>query len=250
MAATSATRDAANRDEFAAMVSATLGQQPEVLTGDEEAELSFAGAAAELPGRGLAVGDVLVVDIGGGSTELVVGVAGGRAPVILGRVSVDIGSVRVTERVLIGDPPTADQIAAARSWVNREITGALDLLPLDRVGTFVAVAGTATTVAAAALRLPGYDPEVLHLARLPGAELTRAGLGLLGMTRAHRAGLGFMHPGRVDVIGAGALILAAVVGGVADRAGPGRGDHLGTRHPGRAGPLPALNLAGSGHSWG
>ena len=219
MAATSATRDAVNRDEFTAMVTRTLGQEPEVISGAEEAELSFAGAVAGLRARGPVAGDVLVVDIGGGSTELVVGTPTGPDPVIRGRLSEDIGSVRVTERVLSGDPPTREQISAARAWVEPVVAGALDRLPLAGVGTFVAVSGTATTVAAAALRLPLYQPEVLDLARIGLAELGRAGQALLGMTRAHRAVLGFMHPGRVDVIGAGALILGAVASGVADRTG-------------------------------
>lgn len=217
MAATSATRDAVNRDEFTAMVTRTLGQEPEVISGAQEAELSFTGAVAGLIARGPVAGDVLVVDIGGGSTELVVGTPTGGDPLIRGRISEDIGSVRVTERVLAGDPPTREQISAARAWIEPVVAGALDRLPLAGVRTFVAVSGTATTVAAAALRLPLYQPEVLDLARIGLAELDRAGQKLLGMPRAHRAALGFMHPGRVDVIGAGALILGAVAAGVADR---------------------------------
>lgn len=219
MAATSATRDATNRDEFISMVTHTLGQEPEVISGAEEAELSFAGAISALTAHGPVDGDVVVVDIGGGSTELVVGTSAGRDSLIRGRVSENIGSVRLTERVLAGDPPTPEQIATARAWVGPVVAAALDRLPLAGVHTFVAVSGTATTVAAAALRLPLYRPEVLDLARVGLLELSRAGQQLLAMTRAHRAALGFMHPGRVDVIGAGALILDAVATGLADRTG-------------------------------
>ena len=213
MAATSATRDAANRDEFVAMVRSTLREDPEVISGEGEAELSFLGAVGDLPGETHAI---LVADIGGGSTELVVG---SHHAGVLGRISLDVGCVRLTERVLRGDPPPATQVLAAREWVRPLLTQALDGIPLADVRTFVAVSGTATTIAAAVLRLPVYDPALIHLSRIGFADIRRVGAELLAQTRAHRASLGYMHPGRVDVIGAGAMILAELVDLVGRRTG-------------------------------
>ena len=213
MAATSATRDAANRDDFVAMVRATLGQDPEVISGEEEAELSFIGAVADLSG---ATHAILVADIGGGSTELVVG---SHHAGVQGRISLDVGCVRLTERVLRGDPPSSAELSAARDWVRPLLIQALDALPLDDVRTFVPVSGTATTVAAAVLRLPVYDPQVIHLSRIGFADIRRVAAELLGANRAHRAALGYMHPGRVDVIGAGALILSEMVDLIGRRTG-------------------------------
>ncbi len=202
MAATSATRDAENRDEFVAMVANTLGQEPEVISGTEEAELSLRGAVGDLlPDRG----PFLVADIGGGSTELVVG-----GSEVLGRCSLDIGCVRITERILHSDPPSADESAAARRWAQEALAAGLAQLPLARARRFVAVSGTATTVAAAAMALPAYDPVRIHLSAISDDALHATAKRLLTATRAHRAGLGYMHPGRVDVIGGGALILAVL----------------------------------------
>ena len=230
MAATSATRDAENRDDFVRMVHETLGQAPEVITGDEEAELSLRGAVGDLlPDRG----PFLVADIGGGSTELVVGsgpvgsgpvgsgpVEGGPVKsdsvesdsetVILGRISLDIGCVRMTERVLRSDPPTVEEVRAARVWARAALAGGLASVPISQAKRFVAVSGTATTVAAAALRLPSYDPDKIHLSRIAAPALHHAADDLLHQTRAHRAALGYMHPGRVDVIGGGALVLSTL----------------------------------------
>ncbi|GGL87179.1 Ppx/GppA phosphatase family protein [Nakamurella endophytica] len=220
MAATSATRDAQNRTDFVAMVRGVLGQDPEVITGAEEAELSFRGAVGDLlPDRG----PFLVADIGGGSTELVVGRlradAGGDGPAVevTGRASLDIGCVRMTERVLRGDPPTPDEVAAARTWARETLASGLDGLPLAGVHRFVAVSGTATTVAAAALRLPRYDADRIHLSRIPVADVHRVAADLLRQPRAQRAVHGYMHPGRVDVIGSGALILSTLTDLVAAR---------------------------------
>ena len=218
MAATSATRDATNRADFVAMVRSTLGQEPEVITGVEEAALSFRGAVGDLDAS---TGPFLVVDIGGGSTEMVVGsVTDGRID-ISGEVSLDIGCVRITERVLRSDPPTPAERREAADWARTVLGAGLDQLPVRTIRRLVPVSGTATTVAAAALRLPTYDPDRIHLARIPSARVHQVADTLLGATRAHRAALGYMHPGRVDVIGGGALVLSTLVSLVQERVGPG-----------------------------
>jgi exopolyphosphatase/guanosine-5'-triphosphate,3'-diphosphate pyrophosphatase len=204
MVATSATRDAENRDDFRAMVVATLGQAPEVITGDEEAALSYAGAVRSLP---VTKSPTLVVDIGGGSTEFILGDANHATT----QRSVDIGCVRMTERHLTDDPPTAQQIAAAEEDVRNAIALVRETVPVDDAATLVGVAGTVTTVAGIALDLPEYDSDRIH-----GTVLTRQTVGevahrLLGMRRTERAALPVMHPGRVDVIGGGALILRVIV---------------------------------------
>ncbi len=223
MAATSATRDAANRSEFVAMVRSTLGQDPEVITGEEEAELSFRGAVGDLDP---ASGPFLVVDIGGGSTEMVVGsVVDGRIR-IAGQLSLDIGCVRLTERILHGDPPTSAEREEANLLTRSMLREGLDRLPLRAVRRLIPVSGTATTVAAAALRLPFYDPRRIHLATIGSRRVRDVAAMLLAANRAHRAALGYMHPGRVDVIGAGALILSNLVTLVAERVGPGFNDEI------------------------
>lgn len=203
LVATSASRDADNRDEFGAMVVTALGIEPEVVSGAEEAALSFAGAT-----RGLDPADApfLVMDIGGGSTELVLG--GDR---VLAARSVDIGCVRLTERHLHGDPPTAVEIAAAEADIEAGIAAIRRDVPVEQARTAVGLAGSVTTVAAVALGLASYDSSRIHLTRLPAAVVAETASRLLTMTRADRAALPVMHPGRVDVIGAGALILATLV---------------------------------------
>lgn len=214
MVATSATRDAGNRADFVEMVRSTLGQDPEVITGDEEAELTFAGAVGDLDP---ASGPFLVVDIGGGSTELVIGERVGASNRLAGGISLDIGCVRITERILRGDPPSSTERDQARRWARQILADGLDRLPVHRVRRLIPVSGTATTVAAAALRLPTYDPARIHLAELPIDRVHAVANTLLGATRAHRAALGYMHPGRVDVIGGGALILSVMIELVAAR---------------------------------
>jgi len=204
MVATSATRDAANAAEFTGMVRDTLGVPPEVISGDEEAHLSFAGAVAGLPPS--AAPPYLVVDIGGGSTEFVYGVA---APQVAR--SVDIGCVRMTERHLPGDPPTPAQVAAATVDIEAWVDEALRAVGGRDAGTLIGLAGSVTTVPALALGLPAYDPEAIHHARISAVDVATVTAGLLGMTRAERAALPVMHPGRADVIGAGALILRIVM---------------------------------------
>lgn len=214
MVVTSAGRDAANRDEFVAMVRQTLGQDPEVISGMQEAELTFRGSVGDLAP---AAGPFLVVDIGGGSTELVVGTVTGGEPVIDRAVSLDIGSVRITERLLKSDPPTAVELAAARHWAWDEITRGLNDVGLGSVRTMVAVSGSACTVAAAALGLATRDPARVHLARISVAAVSSTAAFLIYATRAHRAVLPYLHPGRVDVIGGGALLLDTIARMVAAR---------------------------------
>ncbi|GAB3487274.1 Ppx/GppA phosphatase family protein [Nocardiopsis coralliicola] len=217
MAATSATRDAANRQEFIDGVREILGVEPEVVTGEEEAELSFIGATAELeadPEAGRR--PFLVVDIGGGSTEFVLGYTGADAAeaadsAVRAAVSVDIGCVRMTERHLADDPPSAEQIAAAERDIDAALDAAEAQVPLREAGTVVCVAGTATTVAGMSLGLPAYDSEAIHLTRVGADRADRIARDLLAMPHAERAEIGVMHPGRVDVIGAGALVLDRVL---------------------------------------
>lgn len=214
MAATSATRDAANRSDFVDMVRSTLGQEPEVVSGNEEAELSFRGAVGDLDAD---TGPFLVIDIGGGSTEMVVGTADGGRVEIAGALSLDIGCVRITERLLHSDPPTPAERVAATQWARSTLAGGLDRLPIERVRRVVPVSGTATTVAAAALKLTRYDPERIHLSQVPFRRVHEVADFLLRANRSHRAALGYMHPGRVDVIGGGALILSTLVSLLAER---------------------------------
>lgn len=204
MVATSATRDARNRSELAAGVRAVLGVDPEVVSGDEEAVLSYAGATRELAAF---PSPYLVIDIGGGSTEFVLGDAAGPWA---GR-SVDIGCVRLTERHLHSDPPTPAQAAALVTDVDTALDAVCSTVALDRAATLVAVAGTATTIAGIALDLPTYDAERIHLSMVTAAQVAQVSDRLLAMTHEERAGLPVMHPGRADVITAGALVLRSVV---------------------------------------
>jgi exopolyphosphatase/guanosine-5'-triphosphate,3'-diphosphate pyrophosphatase len=216
MVATSATRDSANADEFHAMVTATLGVAPEVVSGDEEARLSFTGAVRGLPAD--AVPPYLVVDIGGGSTEFVTGSStvetgqtGETAGAVDAAISVDIGCVRMTERHLPGDPPTPAQVAGATADISQAVDLALDRVRGRDAATLIGLAGSVTTVAAIALGLPRYDPQRSHHARVSYEEVTKVTADLLGMTRAQRLALPVMHPGRADVIGAGALVLQVIM---------------------------------------
>lgn len=204
MVATSATRDAANREVFFEMTRAELGTvvpgaQAEVITGDEEARLSFTGAIGELSDE---AGPFVVVDLGGGSTELVFGDADG----VQAAYSADIGCVRITERCLPGNPPTAEQVAAAREFATERLAAAFAEVPVERAHTWVGVAGTMTTLAAIALDLPEYDSARVHLTSLTLDQVREVGDRLLAMDHDQRAALGPMHPGRVDVIGGGAVI--------------------------------------------
>ncbi|GAB2946878.1 exopolyphosphatase [Nonomuraea fastidiosa] len=213
--ATSATRDAANRQDFVTGVRKIFGVEPEVITGAEEAELSFTGATRGLsrlsPETEVARGSLapyLVVDIGGGSTEFVVGSVHAE-----GALSVDIGCVRLTERHLrdAGDPPKAEALEA----VVADIEAALDRVeaevPVRKAKTLVGLAGSVTTVSGIAQELPSYDPARIHHSRLSAEQVHEVTRRLLAMTHEERARIPVMHPGRVDVIGAGALILDRIV---------------------------------------
>jgi exopolyphosphatase/guanosine-5'-triphosphate,3'-diphosphate pyrophosphatase len=197
--ATSASRDVSNRAQFVDGVIARMGVAPEVIEGTEEAELSYEGATRSLSG---VIAPALVVDIGGGSTEFVLGEQS---------VSVNIGCVRMTERHLHSDPPTEAEIDLVRADLAEAMRRAGESVDLRAAGTLVGVAGTVTTVAARALGLDSYDPEILHGAIIEREPLERAIADLAAMTRAERAALPYMHPGRVDIIGGGALVLGAVV---------------------------------------
>jgi exopolyphosphatase/guanosine-5'-triphosphate,3'-diphosphate pyrophosphatase len=203
--ATSASRDVSNRDAFFGGVQARIRTEPEVITGTEEAALSFTGAVRGLPSEAVAL-PALVVDIGGGSTEFVLGSSGPEES-----VSVDIGCVRMTERHLHGDPPTADQITAARADIEAAVALAGRSVPFERATSFVGLAGTVTTVAAMAMDLPIYDPSVLHGSVISVEDVSRVAAALLGMSRAERAALPYMHPGRVDIIGGGAMVLESAM---------------------------------------
>ncbi len=219
MVATSATRDAGNRDDFFAMTAELLGgivdgAVAEVITGDEEARLSFVGAIGELDA---ADGPFLVTDLGGGSTELVLGdgPTPGRAAQVHAAYSADIGCVRLTERTLHSDPPTSAEVAAGRDFITERLAPALAAVPIEQARTWVGVAGTMTTLSALGQGLDSYDPERIHLSRIDFDKLDQVCGSLVSMTRADRAELGPMHPGRVDVIGGGSLVtseLARIVG--------------------------------------
>jgi exopolyphosphatase/guanosine-5'-triphosphate,3'-diphosphate pyrophosphatase len=216
MVATSATRDAANREEFFAMVRRILGTDAEVITGDEEARLSFTGAVG---GLDPADGPFLIVDVGGGSTEVVLGDWDGvRADVTAAR-SVDIGCVRITERHLRGDPPTAGEVSAAEQFAAQTLEQAFAEVPVDKARTWVGVAGTVTTLSAIAQQLRAYDPERIHLSRLSLQQVRATAEHLLGSTHQQRAANPVIHPGRVDVIAGGALIVRVVAEELHSRAG-------------------------------
>ncbi|MFI1101132.1 exopolyphosphatase [Streptomyces melanogenes] len=200
--ATSASRDAENRDEFVRGVLDILGVEPEVITGDQEAEFSFTGATKELH----ADGDYLVVDIGGGSTEFVVGSRQVRAA-----RSVDVGCVRMTERHHPGDPATPEQIAAIRADVETALDLAERTVPLREPRTLVGLAGSVTTVAAIALDLKAYDSAAIHHSRISYEQVRAVTERLLASTHEERTAIPVLHPGRIDVIAAGALVLLAVM---------------------------------------
>jgi exopolyphosphatase/guanosine-5'-triphosphate,3'-diphosphate pyrophosphatase len=201
--ATSATRDAQNSEIFTKPVTEILGVEPEVIEGTEEARLSFLGATAGLS-RELA--PFLVVDIGGGSTEFVLG-----ADDVEHAVSVNIGCVRMTERHYSQDPPSSEEIAGARADINRAIDRAEKEVPIQSAKTIIAVAGTATTVAAAALDLPSYDRFAIHGVRVSVERTEEISAWFLSLNKDERAALGYMHPGRVEVIAAGSLVLAEIM---------------------------------------
>lgn len=201
--ATSATRDASNRDLFTNGVKKILGVEVEVIPGEQEATLSFIGATKELSQSD---GPFLVVDIGGGSTEFVFG-----SEKVEFAKSVNIGCVRMSERHLNLQPPTMAQIAEAITDIDLAITQAAKVVPISQAKSLVAVAGTATTVAAAALKLAEYDRYLIHLSRISAPSVHQVAAMFQSMNKDQIAALGYMHPGRVDVITAGALVLSRIM---------------------------------------
>ena len=201
--ATSATRDASNRDLFTNGVKKILGVEVEVIPGEQEAALSFIGATKELSQSD---GPFLVVDIGGGSTEFVFG-----SEKVEFAKSVNIGCVRMSERHLNLQPPTMAQIAEAITDIDLAITQAAKVVPISQAKSLVAVAGTATTVAAAALKLAEYDRYLIHLSRISAPSVHQVAAMFQSMNKDQIASLGYMHPGRVDVITAGALVLSRIM---------------------------------------
>ncbi|WP_415952563.1 exopolyphosphatase [Streptomyces sp. KLOTTS4A1] len=205
--ATSASRDAENRDDFVRGVVDILGVEPEVITGEQEAAFSFTGATAELQLGGAHPQHCLVVDVGGGSTEFVLG--GERVEAAR---SVDIGCVRLTERhQLTGEPLTEEQIAAVRADIDKALDEAAETVPLTEAHTLVGLAGTVTTLAGIALGLPEYDSAAIHRSVLSYEQVRTVTHRLIHATHDERAAIGVMHPGRVDVICAGALIVLAIM---------------------------------------
>ncbi|MDA3648067.1 Ppx/GppA family phosphatase [Saccharopolyspora indica] len=216
MVATSATRDAANREDFFAMVRDTLGVDAEVISGDEEARLSFTGAVGDLDPLD---GPFVVTDVGGGSTEVVVGTWDGVRADIAAAHSADVGCVRLTERCLHTDPPTDEEVREAEKVARQVLDEAFAAVDCSGAKTWVGVAGTATTLSAIAQDLPEYDPAAIHLSRISQSRVERITEDLLGMSHDERSAIGSMHPGRVDVIGGGALVIKVLAEELAERAG-------------------------------
>ena len=214
--ATSASRDARNRDEFFAGIFSILGVVPDVVTGDEEARLSFLGATADLPAE---AGPFLVMDLGGGSTELVLGTRDVEAA-----VSMDIGSVRLTERHMPVETPNDEQIRTALTDIDAQLDQAAQVVDFAAPRTFIGVAGTVTTITAGVLGLDSYQREKIHGARLSVSDVDAEARKLLSLDREARAVLPYMHPGRVDVIAAGGLLFSRVIARIAEAVETGGGD--------------------------
>jgi exopolyphosphatase/guanosine-5'-triphosphate,3'-diphosphate pyrophosphatase len=216
MVATSAARDVSNRETFFAMTADVLGTAvpgavAEVITGAEEASLSFHGAVGELDAG---AGPFVVVDLGGGSTEIVLG-----GDSVVASYSADIGCVRLTERCLHSDPPTREEVEEARRFVRSRLDVALGVVPVEGARTWVGVAGTMTTLSALAHNMTTYDSAAIHLSRVSGPDLLAVCERLIGMTRSQRTALGPMHPGRADVIGGGAIVVEELARELRTRAG-------------------------------
>ncbi|MBG9242776.1 Ppx/GppA phosphatase family protein [Corynebacterium belfantii] len=210
MVATSATRDASNKDDFFAMTADLLGTVvpgacAEVISGAEEAELSFIGAVADIPDTDR---PVCVIDLGGGSTEFVVGKKTGE---ILGAYSTQMGCVRLTERLMVSDPPTAEELAQAREYVDTQLTVALDNVPIAQASMVIGCAGTFTTVAALTLGLDSYDPQRIHGSVHKADTLRGETQRLIGETSQQRAAHSVMHPGRADVIAGGSVVIEQIL---------------------------------------
>ena len=216
MVATSATRDATNRDDFFAMTRELLGQiQPgavaEVISGEEEAALSFAGATADLdPDRG----PFCVIDLGGGSTEFVMETDEG-----IRAVSTQMGCVRITERLMRSDPPTEDETAVAGVYIDERIAEAAKVVPFAEARTFVGCAGTFTTLSAIAQNLDSYDPERIHMSEISFVRLREVTADLRSKTADQRRENPVVHPGRADVIGSGSAVVEQLMDEFEDEAG-------------------------------
>ena len=213
--ATSATRDASNSADFVRQIKAVIGVEPDVVVGTEEASLSFNGAVGGL-GEGVDA-PMLVVDIGGGSTELVLG-----STSVKQAMSIDMGAVRVTEKFFshvdpAGGVPAEDQERAI-AWIDEQLDGAEKAVDLPRVRSLVGVAGTVTTLTAQALGLTSYQPERIHGARLRASQIEEAVRFMVDQPVSVKASLGFTPEGREDVIAAGALIWSRIVTRVLERA--------------------------------
>ncbi|BDR54451.1 exopolyphosphatase [Bombiscardovia apis] len=210
--ATSASRDASNKDEFEDEIESILGVRPEVISGNQEAQLSFLGAVSVLEAKRQAAAmpnpPYLVVDLGGGSTELVVGGDGRAEPIDQAQAgySMDIGSVRMSERHLLSDPPTQEQINQALIDIDRNIDQAFQAVPVQKVQTLIGVSGTVTTMSALALGLDSYDRDVVDGAQVRVSDAQEANRRVWAMSRQERSELKTIHPGRIDVIGGGALV--------------------------------------------
>lgn len=202
--ATSATRDANNRDIFFAIVKKALGIEAEVITGEEEAALSFAGATRSLASK--LEGPFLVIDLGGGSTELVVGQQNPTTA-----YSMNVGCVRMTERHAPGGNPTDSQEQAIRADVRAALAAAREKVDFSNVKTVIGVAGTVTTVAAHALKIDKYDPNILHGAAISSQQVSQTAADFIKFSFEERAALPYMHPGRVEVITAGAIVLDEII---------------------------------------
>ncbi|MDU0478233.1 Ppx/GppA phosphatase family protein [Staphylococcus chromogenes] len=218
MVATSATRDARNRQDFIDMTAALLGRiQPgakaEEISGTEEAQLSFTGAIADLPRT---VDKVCVIDLGGGSTEFIVGT---RAGEVLGAQSVQMGCVRLTERFMRSDPPAIEEIAAARDYVRAQLTHVRHEVPLADAHAFVGVAGTFTTLSALAQGLEEYDPTAIHGSELRFDASRVLTQSLMNQPAVQRAAHPVIHPGRADVIGGGAVVVEEIMACIEDVTG-------------------------------
>lgn len=205
--ATSASRDVSNRDVYVAGIKERLGIEPTIISGDEEARLSFLGATADLVNSSDGpAAPYLVIDIGGGSTEFVLGTTKPEQA-----LSTNVGCVRMTERHLVSDPPTEEEIAAATKDIDAAIASASEVVDLAAAKSLIGLAGSVTTVAAIALGLDEYKSEVIHGSRISASVVHQVAHALLHMPRIERAKLGPMHPGRVDVIGGGALVLDRIM---------------------------------------
>ncbi|AHI22377.1 Ppx/GppA phosphatase family protein [Corynebacterium vitaeruminis] len=210
MVATSATRDASNKEDFFRMTGELLGEivpgaRAEVISGEEEARLSFRGAVADLPPE---AGPFCVIDLGGGSTEFVVGTSDGE---ILGAHSAQMGCVRLTERIMRTDPPSRSEREIAEEYVAERIADVEKIVPVGKAQTFVGCAGTFTTLAALALGLEAYDARAIHDSRLRFAALKVLTNQLIEETSTQRAAHPVMHPGRADVIAGGSVVVNGII---------------------------------------